>query len=289
VETFVFDFPAGWQVGLPLVVAVLALAAFVQRRHGLPPARIAVLGLLRAAALLVLVLLLARPTWVTQTPPNPANRVVVLLMDRSESMSVEEADTTRYGQALDFLRQNLLPALKSAGLPVQALLFAEEAEPADGAQLNSAQPQGRRTNLGGAIDRGITSAAHPPLAVIALTDGIANEAADNARGLSALAQNRVPFIGVGFGSDTGTRTLSLRHLDVASVVPTNTLFRISAQLEMVSDDGPLHDHRQGRPAVAHRDAHCGNPRPQPRVPGGKAHPAHRSGTVRDTVPFHERP
>lgn len=235
-ETLVFDYPPGWQVGLPLAVAVVIAAALVQHRRALGRGRIAVLALLRVVALVALALLLARPTWVSQDPPAPTNRTVLLLVDRSESMSVEEADTTRYRQALDFLREDLLPALNSAALPAQAFLFAEDAQPADGRELQAAQPQGRRTNLGGAIDRAVRSAPHPPLAVIALTDGIANEADDNARGLSALVQNRVPFIGVGFGTDTGTRTLSLRQVDAAPVVPTNTLFRVSAQLEMVSDE-----------------------------------------------------
>src|SRR2546425_1785611 len=44
-------------------------------------------------------------------------RSVALLMDRSESMALEEPDTSRYQQALKFARDRLLPALKSADLP----------------------------------------------------------------------------------------------------------------------------------------------------------------------------
>ena len=58
-------------------------------------------------ALVALALLLARPTWVCQDPPAPTNRTVLLLVDRSESMSVEEGDNTRYQQALDFLRAKI--------------------------------------------------------------------------------------------------------------------------------------------------------------------------------------
>ena len=61
------------------------------------------------------------------------------------------------------------------------MLFSESAEFADGEKLTTAQPKGKRTNLGGAIVQAFVNAAHPPLAVIALTDGIANESADNAR------------------------------------------------------------------------------------------------------------
>jgi len=169
-------------------------------------------------------------------------RPVVLLMDRSESMSLEENERTRYQQALNFARDYLLPALKSANLPVQALAFAQDAEQVDGATLADTKPDGKRTNLGGAIARAVASSAVPPLAVIALTDGAANENADNARALSALVEARVPFVGVGFGSDLGVRTLSLRQVDAPPAVAPNTEFHVSAQLEMMnSDETPAFD------------------------------------------------
>ena len=198
-----FDFPIGWQVGLPLAGAVLALAAWRQGRRGLSGRRVALMTALRGVPLIVLVVLCARPVWVAKEPPATTLRPVVLLMDHSESMSLEENDRTRYQQALGFARDYLLPALKSAGLPVQALVFAEDAEPADGTKLAETKPDGKRTNLGGAIARALASTATPPLAVIALTDGAANDNADNARGVSALVDARVPFVGVGFGSDQG--------------------------------------------------------------------------------------
>ena len=232
----VFDCPLGWQIGLPLALGVIGLAVLTHRRRGLARGPTAVLAMLRAVALLGLVFLAAKPTWLLPDPPGPATRTVLLLLDRSESMSVEEGGHTRYRQALDFARNDLLPAMNSAGLPVQAVLFDEDAEFAEGAVLNATQPKGRRTNLGGAIAMAVNSLPDPPLAVIALTDGGANEAADNARGLAALVANRVPFIGLGVGGDTGSQTLSLQQVDAPAEVATNTLFRVSAQLEVTSGD-----------------------------------------------------
>ena len=74
------------------------------------------LALLRGIPLLILVALSARPFWTTRQPPAGAARPVVLLMDRSESMSLEENERSRYQHALGFAREHLLPALKSAGL-----------------------------------------------------------------------------------------------------------------------------------------------------------------------------
>jgi len=236
-----FDFPPGLLLALPLAF-VLALAIWKQNRQGLARPRIWIINGLRALALLALVFLAARPIWVVKEPPAGAARSVALLMDSSESMALEEAQKTRYQQALGFARDRLLPALKSANLPVQALVFDQSAEPADGAKLNSVSPKGKRTNLGGAIAQAISSSAHPPLAVIALTDGIANESADNMRALSALTEARVPFIGVGFGSDQGVRTLSLRQVEAPPSVTTKTAFSVAAELEMMNtEDLPAFD------------------------------------------------
>jgi uncharacterized membrane protein len=241
IAAIVFEFPLGWLFALPLGMA-LAFAIWRQRRRGVATSRIAGLGALRAMAMLVLVFLAARPIWMSREPPASVTRSVMLLMDRSESMSLEERDATRYQQALDFLRERLLPALQAASLPVQAMLFDQNAEPADGAKLAAATPNGKRTNLGGAVAQALDNAAQPPLAVIALTDGIVNESADNTHALTALVDARVPFIGVGFGSDQGVRTLSLREVEAPSIVSTKTAFSIAAQLEMINtEDMPAFD------------------------------------------------
>ena len=212
----------------------IALAIWRQKKRNLPPSRILWLVTFRFLPLLLLLFLVARPVWSAREPPASASRPVIVLVDRSESMSIEDREGTRYQQALGFLRERLLPELKSAHFPVKAMLFDHAAEPADGPRLSAAQPTGRRTNLGGAIAQAINQAPQPPLAVIALTDGIANESADNASALSALADSRVPFIGIGFGSDQGARTLSLREIEAPASVAPKTAFSISAQLEMVN-------------------------------------------------------
>jgi uncharacterized membrane protein len=235
IAAIVFEFPQGWLFAVPLGMA-LAFTIWRQHRRGLATSSIAGLGVLRVIALLVLVFLAARPVWMSREPPAPATRSVMLLMDRSESMSLEEREASRYQQALGFLRERLLPALRAASLPVQAMLFDQGAEAADGAKLGSATPNGKRTNLGGAVAQALASTAQPPLAVIALTDGIVNESTDNARALTALVDARVPFIGVGFGSDQGVRTLSLREVGAPSIVSTKTAFSIAAQLEMINTE-----------------------------------------------------
>jgi len=121
-------------------------------------------------------------------------------------------------------------------LPVQAMLFDEGVQSADGPALTAAVPKGKRTNLGLAIAQALNGSAQPPLAVIALTDGIANENSDNMRALTGLVDSGVPFIGVGFGSEQGVRTLSLREVEAPSTVATKTSFGIAAQLEILNTE-----------------------------------------------------
>src|ERR1041384_7092562 len=168
--TILFEFPPAWLGAVPLAV-LLALGAWRQYRRGLNHRRIIILTALRSLALVTLVALAARPIWMAKEPPASASRWVVLLMDRSESMSLEETAASRYQQAVGFLRERLLPALNSARLPVQATLFDQGAEPADGSKLESTAPKGQRTNLGGAIAQALGSSPQQPLALIALTDG----------------------------------------------------------------------------------------------------------------------
>ena len=98
----IFDFPLGWQVGLPVAAVFLAFTLWLRRRHGLAKSRMAALAGLRAMVLLVLVFLVARPVWLAREPPGGGQRSVVVLVDRSESMSLaEQGDRTRYQQALE--------------------------------------------------------------------------------------------------------------------------------------------------------------------------------------------
>jgi hypothetical protein len=232
---FVFDFPLGWQVGLPLVIVALVFAAWSQSRHKFSKWQIVTLTGMRGVTLFALVFLASRPMWVErEVLPEGVTKSVVVLMDRSESMSLEEDRQPRYQQALRFAREQLLPAIKAASWQTQPLLFADNVENADGPRLVNAAPNGKRTNLARAIAHALVGTAHAPLAVIALTDGAANESAENTRALSALVESHTPFIGVGFGSDTEVQTLSLRQAEAPPTVPPKQVFNISAQLEMVN-------------------------------------------------------
>ena len=104
--TLLFEFPRGWLLTIPLAAA-LAFVPWRQRKRGLPRSRVLLLASLRAVALSLLVFLAARPVWLAREPPASAARSVALLMDRSESMSLEECfdaeaiHHSRSGETLD--------------------------------------------------------------------------------------------------------------------------------------------------------------------------------------------
>jgi uncharacterized membrane protein len=236
-----FELPLALLVLLP-VFGLVGAVAWRQRRRGLAPARIAAMSGLRLGCLVPLVVLAARPVWIATGLAAAGSRPVMLLVDRSESMSLADDKLPRYDETLRFLSSRLLPALKLAHLPVRAMAFAERAEAADGQKLSSLKPNGKRTNLGGAIAQALDNSTDTPLALIALTDGSANETRDNARAVTALVDARVPFIGVGFGSDQGVRTLSLRQMTAPATVGTHSTFSIAAELELMNiEDLPAFD------------------------------------------------
>src|SRR5262249_23184226 len=143
-SAIVFEWPLGC-LFIPPVALLLAFAAWRQRKLGLTSRKAILLASLRGIALLLLVFLVARPVWVVREPASSAARSVAVLIDRSESMSLQDHDVSRYEEALAFLRDRLLPALKSVQLPVQAMLFDQSSEPADGEKLHTATPNGKRT------------------------------------------------------------------------------------------------------------------------------------------------
>jgi uncharacterized membrane protein len=233
-RSIAFDFPQMLLIGPIIVAAVLSWQIWRQRKKGVAATRVAMLALLRAGVLLLLVFLAARPVHIIDQAANKNHQAVALLIDSSLSMSLEEDGQTRYQRALDFARKSIFPVLDGAKLQVRPYLFSDDSEPADGPKMAAAKPEGKRTNLGGAMARALENPG--TLAVIALTDGAANIKTDNTRALSALLDSQAPFIGIGFGSDTGVRALCLRQVEAPPVAAPNTQFQVTAHLEAINVD-----------------------------------------------------
>jgi uncharacterized membrane protein len=229
-----FENPWMVAIGLPIGAAVLFALARSQWRRNQPWRTVGALAALRGGTLLVLLMLAARPVLVESREPEGNRDKVALLIDRSASMSLEQEGETRFRAAVNFARE-VVSAANRAGLRVQLLSFAEDAVAADGRQIAAAEPDGKQTNLARAIVQAVTQAGGAPLGVVALTDGAATEDADNARAVAALLDGRVPFVGVGFGREFGTQSLSLDHATAPPLAPCHQQFRIAAQLHAVGE------------------------------------------------------
>src|SRR5207247_1448854 len=105
-----FEFPFALQIGAPFAIVLLALMAWKLRRGGVGAWPISALVASRAIAFGILVFLAARPVWVS-VDREGNRRGIVLLCDKSESMSLPEDGGTRYEQMLRFVGEKLAPSL----------------------------------------------------------------------------------------------------------------------------------------------------------------------------------
>ncbi|MCP3963744.1 MAG: hypothetical protein GY719_38400 [bacterium] len=232
-ERLVLELPWLLALGVPVVVAILVTSAVLQRRRGLAPWRVTVLLVLRGLALLTLVLLAARPTSIQREDPS-ARQSVALLLDRSKSMALIERGESRFERLVDLTENTLVTAFEQEGWEIDTYLFADAAAPASPGARAQAIPDGPRTDLGGAIAQAVRSAPTPPLAVVAVTDGAANDSRHNRAALLSLVETATPFVGVGLGDDEGVASLSLERLTAPPSVPPNQQFRVAAHLQAIS-------------------------------------------------------
>lgn len=237
-SSLAFDFPQMLLAG-PLATALL-VGWLAWRQRQLPRRQLITLAALRAIVLLVLSFLAARPARVQDQAIDKSRQSVAVLVDRSLSMSLEEDGQTRYQRVVNFIRERLFPGLDAAKISVTPYLFDEVAEPSDGPKIAAAKPEGKRTNLGGAIAQALENPG--AMAIVALTDGAANMKGDNTRALSSLLDSHVPFVGIGFGSDRGVRSLTLRQVEAPPVASPNAEFQVTAHLEAMNlDELPAFD------------------------------------------------
>jgi hypothetical protein len=228
-----FDLPVALYVGVPAAALLLAASGLRLARAGVSPGRLTALLALRGTALLTIVFLLARPVSLVGLEPGTRRRVV-LLVDRSRSMGLPEGGRPRYQRALA-LASELAPALGRLGFETEPLLFDATVAPGPLPAPTAGTAEGARTDLGGAIRHAALATSPPPAAVVALSDGAANESAANAQAMLALIEAPAPFLGIGFGDDRGVPTLSLHRVTAPQVVPPRQRFRVSAHLQATGD------------------------------------------------------
>lgn len=221
----------------PLLLAALALGAVAlvvvlhRALRTLPVRDRAVLGTLRAAALLLLLACLLRPALVVASAV-PQRNVLAVLLDDSRSMRLTDiadggTDATRLAAVQRvFADTGALMTALADRFAVRTFRFADDARPvANAAALDAA---GTRSDLAAALTGIRDELAGLPLAgVIVVSDG-----ADNGRGahdeaLLALRARRVPVYTVGVGRERFARDVAIERV----IAPASTLADASLFIE----------------------------------------------------------
>lgn len=251
-------FPEELWIGLAVLAAALAALALAWRRDGIPRRRVAALLGLRGAGLVLLLVLVCRPVWIGEAAEGETPRLA-LLLDRSESMSLVEDGASRYQRAGRFARDELVAALERRGWEYELHEFAEAAEPILPSEIGRSRVDGRRTDLGLAIEHALAASPTQPLAVIALTDGIANARRHDRSALASLLASTGVFVGIAVGGDRDLPTLTLERLLAPARAAPDEVFALSARIRAVASgevpsfdlllfrDGRLVDQRRVAP------------------------------------------
>ena len=242
-----------WWLTVLAVLAVAAVVFFSYRRSLAPlaPARRATLVAMRAATLLMLLLLLFRPVGLAP-PVGDREQVVPVVVDISQSMRVADADgTSRAARATALLRDELLPIL-SRQYRTELLTAGAALEPGS---IDALAPRAGQSDLAGAIAalrdrfRGQSVAG-----VVMLSDG-----ADTGPPVPASRPREAglpwPVFAIGVGSPTGLHDREVRgiaagdqRLDHASVdlqvsVVSSGFGRQPFSLQVLADGRPLESRR----------------------------------------------
>jgi hypothetical protein len=198
----VFDAPWVFVPGALLLAVLLVLMARHLARQGLRRRENAALLLLRAIALGTMLVLLGRPVSIRHMARSNAP-YVSLLLDRSLSMSLVEDGQSRYTRLYNLVKDQLAPALNREKWSIRPMLFAESSRACTPDEIANARVDGARTNLAGALAQAATADAEPPLAILVLTDGAANDDRENNKAVTALLERQIPVFPIGFGMDAG--------------------------------------------------------------------------------------
>ena len=192
-------------------------------------------------------MILTRPVWELRSIyQNPAE--VLMLVDRSTSMSLVSGDQNRLGQLKDILSSGWLSDL-GRRYALRWFGFSDSlGSPAVSPhEIEAQSPVGVGTNLARAWTEALAKLGPElPTAAIIISDGAHNDGPDPARLAHSL---RIPVLSIGIGSPKPSRDLMLLVVNVNPVVyrgsrvPVEVAYRAvgvpgqSAELSIIGSDG----------------------------------------------------
>ncbi len=238
------SFARGHTALFVLVVAAsaLLLAALFYRRsaRALPRGKWLTLYGLRAASIVIVLLLLFRPVLSLERDLRQ-RRNVVLIVDTSASMSATDdpAQRTRLERAR--LKINDWAAALNRDLDLRLIAFAETARPLDSpGDLAPLKPDGEATSITRALNTAATvSPREDTAAIVLFSDGRHNTAGDPTAGAKRLGVV-VHTVGVGDArrtGDSGPPDVRIDALECPETMPLNNRARVTARVAQNGFDG----------------------------------------------------
>ncbi|MDQ3996986.1 MAG: glutamine amidotransferase [Gemmatimonadota bacterium] len=208
-------------LGVGLLIGVPAVLSYARAQgKGGRHDRI-VLGALRAAALLVLVVCLTRPRLLVSAAV-PQRNYVGILLDDSRSMRVADGEVER-GDVVRRLFAPDAPLVRELGERFQLRFFRFSSATQRIERVSDLSFTGGETRIAAALEDARQDLSSVPLSgLVVVTDG-----ADNARTpitdeLSALRSRAVPVFTVGVGSERFARDVEVRRVEASRSVLRGT-------------------------------------------------------------------
>ena len=219
-------------IGVAALVAVGLVGWLYGRLQGVSRIDRAVLGALRAAALLLVLAMLLRPSLVIASAV-PQRNVLAVLFDDSRSQRIADVDGGSRLAAVQrvFADSGALLSSLRERFAVRTIRFAAETRPMDSVAGLSAS--GTRTDLAHALDATREELTGVPLAgVIVVSDGADNSSGDLDAALLGLRARKVPVYTVGVGQSRFERDVAVERVTASSQVLTGGTVLVDASVRV---------------------------------------------------------
>ena len=219
--------PAWWVLMLLCAgVAIVGYLAYARLAVWLSWRQCSILGGLRIAVLLLLVLFLLRP--VSTEPGALRDAVVPILVDASRSMRLTDVrEGRRIDRATAVVRDQILPAVETA-FQVDVLTVGDGIRQADVSALRSLEPEGSRSDLLSALTEvGQRYASRTVAGVVLVSDGGDTSGRDIA---DLAAEIGFPVYAVGIGASQPTLDLQVTGLTAGAAQAAESVVDIDASV-----------------------------------------------------------
>ena len=251
---FGFERPlAAWAWGLVIVGALGVSLWSYWRLSGLRVMR-GVLGLLRGALLVLLVVLIAGPQLV-QRSESVENDWVLVMVDRSASMTIEDGVSPTTASGRESREAQLREALGSSWPMWRELskdrvvvwlgfdrgaydlpMGGSDSGSSETGELDLGEPDGERSRFGAALDQALARASARPLAaVVVLSDGKWNDQPTRSA-VRRLQSERVPVHTVALGSRDAIADIAIQRIDAPKVAFMRDRTPVRVHLERIGGD-----------------------------------------------------